>query len=346
MGLQQNLQLAPHQIWQCSSLSAFQLEPFCGCAPKTLENREKAKRQTDLLPAPNKHPYILGRMMNIEYAQTIALRVILHKAGIPALEQNTDGQYLYPSPFSEDANLLVNESNNTWKDAHSEMGGGAYELVAALLQQRKEPCTAIDILHWFKFKIGYPPLQDFIEPEPEAENEYKIICKVKLQEGGLIRYAAKRGIPYSIAKELFKQIYVLNKTTGNEFVALGFKNEDGGFMLYNEFVETSYAPAAITFIRGKENKPDSVHIFKDVFAYQAAIRERLNQPFNGDSIILNTWSCLDNAAAYIRGYGYQQLCTWFEDSGKGKQAAQAFSWLCSTEQNMMHHVQQLPLVTT
>jgi hypothetical protein len=282
--------------------------------------------------------------MNIEYAQTIPLRAILDKAGIQATGQEPDGTLLYVSPFSDSATLQVNETDNTWQDAHTQRGGGSYEFVEALLQHQKERCSKVDVLHWFKFNIGYPPLLRFLDlpPDTAADHLYKRICKVGLQESGLIRYAMSRGIAFPVAKELFKQIYVLNKATGKEFVALGFKNEDGGFTLYNGHVEASLSPIAVRFIRGKEHKPDTIHIFKDVFAYSDAIRARSYKPFKGDCIILNTWGCVDNAATYIRGYGYEVLRTWFDNSTAGQQAAQAFRWLCTTEENLTFQAVKQP----
>lgn len=286
--------------------------------------------------------------MNIEYAQTIPLREILDKAGIQASGKDQKGTLLYVSPFCEGQYLQVNETANTWHDPNTQTGGGTYELVQALLQHRGEHAAPLNILKWIKFNIGYPPLSRFLDlpPDTTADHLYKRICKVKLQETGLIRYADSKGISFAIAKDLFKQIYVLNKATGNEFVALGFKNEDGGFMLYNKHVEACLSHAAITFIRGKKNKPDAAHIFKDVFDYQAAIRSSVQSAFDGDSIILNMWGCIDNAAAYIRGYGYQFLNTWFDDSSTGQQATAAFRWLCTTEEKLTHQAAKLPAATS
>ena len=92
--------------------------------------------------------------MNIEYAQTIALRAILDKAGIQAAGQNDKGTLLYVSPFSGSTTLQVNETANTWQDTHTQTGGGAYEFVQALLQQRGEHAAQVNILKWLKFNIG------------------------------------------------------------------------------------------------------------------------------------------------------------------------------------------------
>lgn len=284
--------------------------------------------------------------MNIEYAQTIPLRVILDKAGLLCIGENTKGMYLYASPFEEASSLQVDEDSNTWHHSDGQIGGGAYAFVQALLQQRGEPCAPAHVLHWLRFTIGYPPLIRFVDLPAEPEDLYQRVSKGKLREVGLIRYAQSKGIAFAAAGELFKQIHVRSKATGNEFVALGFKNEDGGFMLYNAHVAACLSPAAITFIRGQVSKPDTVHIFKDVFAYQAAIRARSGKPFKGDCIILNTWGRLDNAAAYIRGYGYQVLRTWFDNSSTGQQATAAFRWLCSTEESLHFQSVKQPSATS
>lgn len=276
--------------------------------------------------------------MNVEYAATIPLRDILDKMGFQPVQEDHTGILLYPSFPVENANLSlqVDTGNNTWRDSDTGEDGGPVALVTAWLKSRHEPCALVNVLHWLKFNIGYPSLMLFMDlpEEPSANETYRIIARVKLQEGNLIRYAMKRGIPLSDAKELFRQVYVQHKQTNHEFVGLGFKNEDGGYSIYNSHTELHLFPSAITFIRGKP-KPNTVHIFKDIFDYHAAVREHSGEQFTGDSIIMNTWQSLDNAAAYIRGYGYEHLCTWFDNSPAGLMATEAFDFLACTEPDLL-----------
>lgn len=277
--------------------------------------------------------------MNIEYATTIPLHDILGKMGLHPVEQDHTGIRLYPSFLHENPapSLQIDISNNTWQDSYTGEEGGPLSLVAAWLKIRNEHCALVNVLHWLKFNIGYPALIRFMglpEEQPATETFY-IIAHVKLQEASLIRYAMKRGIPMPVAKELFRQVYVQNISTGTEFVALGFRNEDNGYSIYNAHTEMHLPSLAITFIRGKP-KPNTVHIFKDIFNYHAALKERSGALFDGDSIILNTWRNLDNAAAYIRGYGYQIVCTWFDNSPAGLKAAEAVDFLAMTEPDLLH----------
>lgn len=277
--------------------------------------------------------------MNIEYAQTIELRAILNKMGLQEAAEKTTGILLYPSFMNEAAplSLQVNTTRNSWHDSSTGAGGGPAELVAAWLDSREEPCALPDVLHWLKFTIGYPLLASFMEqPDQSAVgSRYRIASRVTLQEGSLIRYAVDMGFSVDEAIACFQQLYIANRKTGHEFVALGFRNEDGGYSIYNRHTEMHLAPYAITFIRGKA-KPDTVHVFKDIFDYCAAIRERNGKPFAGDSIILNSWQSLDNAAAYIRGYGYRNLCSWLADNPAGIQASAALDFLARTEPDLIH----------
>src|SRR5690606_19286043 len=102
--------------------------------------------------------------------------------------------------------------------------------------------------------IGYPVMAEkFGLQKVKTTDQYSIVFKTGLQEKSLVRYALQKGFSYSDAKRFFKQVYVLNKATGKEFRALGMRNEDGGYALYNPHLEALAGPASISFIRGDKN---------------------------------------------------------------------------------------------
>ncbi len=275
--------------------------------------------------------------MNIEYASTIPLRDILGKMGLQPAQQN-NRLLLYRSPFQDPDSLFqINTEDNTWCDNASQTGGGPIEFVRAYLAHRGKPCTLSDALHWLKFNIGYPSLLAGIQlPEDEHQpGEYQFRFKTLLLEKGLIRYIENRGIPVALARQFLKQVYIRNKTTGKEFLALGLKNEDGGYAIHSPFITTHLVPQAITFIRGTPGT-GGVRIFLTVFDFLTAVTGRDGTLFTEDSIILNSYQCLDNAAAYIRGYGYDKLYTSFDQTQNGQQATRACTFLAATEPDLQH----------
>ncbi len=277
--------------------------------------------------------------MNVEYANTIPLRAIFDKIGLqPAQENNS--RLLYQSLFSVETipTLQIHITDNTWCDISTNNGGNAVDFVKVWLAHQNLKCSVHDALHWLKFNIGYPPLSSFLTLADETEQgtKFKFRYKTLLLETGLIRYAQSRGISSVVAKQFFKQLYILNQETGKEFLALGYRNEDGGYAIYSPFVDTHIAPVTVTFIRGRPNRPNGIHLFKDIFDYLTALAGRDHMPFSEDAIVLNAYRCLDDAASYIRGYGYSKLYSWFDKSETGQQVTEACGFLAATEPELSH----------
>lgn len=281
--------------------------------------------------------------MNIEYAKTIPLREIFSKIGrLPVQKNGSDLFYLSPFYDSNTPSLQVNQADNIWHDTVKDISGGPLELAQAWLQFQNKQCSPKDGLRWLKFNIGYPPLLPslgLLKTKPNVR--LAITYKAKPQEGGLLRYAANRGIPPETAKQLFKQLYLINEETGREFVALGFRNEDKGFAIYSPETEAVLHPADVSVIRGAKPIANEIHIFKDVFDYWSVMTQRKYEAFDGDCIILNDYALIDHAAPYIRGFLFTELFTWFDNSITGQRATRAFGFFCLTEENLTHRVMQL-----
>lgn len=248
--------------------------------------------------------------MNVSYANTIPMRKILRQLKLPDLPEG-------------DSRSVV-------------------ELVQDWLQGQGLHCTEADALHWLKFNIGYPAMADkFRLPTVAATEQYAIAFKTTLQEKSLIRYVQQKGFSLGAAKSLFKQVYVRNQSTGKEFRALGMRNEEGGYALYSPHLATMTDPLSVSFIRGEENDYKRVYLFKTPFDYCAALQAYPDIATH-DSIILHQYGCVDHAAAYLRGFGYQRLYTVFDRSAEGQRATEALRWLCTTEQQLRHYSLLLP----
>ena len=248
--------------------------------------------------------------MNVAYANTIPMREILRKLKLSVLPE-------------DDTRTVV-------------------ELVQDWLQGQGLRCTEADALHWLKFNIGYPAMVDkFRLPAVATTELYSIAFKTALQEKILVRYVQQKGFTHAEAKGFFKQVYLLNKSTGNEFRALGMRNEEGGYALYSPHLETMIAPVSVTFIRGERNDYRRVYVFRTPFDYRLALRSYPDIATH-DSIILHAYGCIDHAAAYLRGFGYKRLYTVFDNSPEGQWATEALRWLCTTEQQLQHYSLLLP----
>lgn len=276
--------------------------------------------------------------MNIDYATTLPLRQILDKMGLLPVEGNNT-RLIYLSPFYGDreGRFHINIQENTWADTGLNISGNAPEFIHNYLKHKGQSCAETNVLHWLKFNIGYPSMlqgtgiKKAVQAQPYAQ-----VYKSTILNRDLIRFLDDRAIPLSLARKFLKQLGLRNTETGKEFTALALPTEEDGYMLHNPFVEVLIGKPAITYIHGRKRKFHSVHIFRDIFDYLSLLANAPHNGLDNESIILNAYPCMDNAAAYVRGFGYRELSTWLPNDEEGQQATQRFNFLCRTEIALQH----------
>lgn len=277
--------------------------------------------------------------MNIEYINAcIPLRAILGKLNLIAL-QETETRAVYPSPFSSDheAILTVDVEQNLWADLFTQSEGGPFDLIAALLRYQKQNCAVPDVLDWFKQHIGYPSLLDGIALPKAKAPELKYVYKSPILNPMLISFVAQKGIELNFARKYLFQIGITNVDNGREFSALGLKTEDGGWCVLSPHLNTFVGSPSVTYIPGQKYQFRRLHIFKNIFMYLKAVKDfNKGNLFADECLILNSFECLDQAAAYIRGHGYRQLYTWLGADPNGQQARKNFALLCRAENDLQH----------
>jgi hypothetical protein len=278
--------------------------------------------------------------MKIEYARTIPLSRILPKAGLKLVKASKTEQR-YRSPFSEirGAYLSVNLENNTWTDSTSAETGGVMEFVTSYLRSQDENHTETDCLRWLKNMLHAPLKIDLsVFPDYTTEDRrYQLRGIAALSNFMLLRYLEERGIDRNIASCYLKEVRILDTAEQKIFRALGFKNEDGGYAVRNSFRKAHIGPATISFIRGTIAKPDGIRIFKDVSDFLSLLTLQGRQVFKEDSIIINSYSCLNDVMPYIANYGYKTVRTWLPNDDWGRKATANLENQFHTEQSLEHY---------
>lgn len=277
--------------------------------------------------------------MNRSYADTIPVDHILSKMGLaPKKEEGNRSSYDCPfRPRQSEADLIVNHLTNKWQDTLTKHEGLPFDLVRTWLEYQGMPSTDDNVLHWLRFNVGYPSLQTMFGLTDRGQiGDYEFLFHTVLKELSLVRYALRQGVSSERAKQVFRQVHVRNGATGNEFRALGYRNEEGGYAIYSPHVVDMTKASSVSFIRGRATSSLQVHVFKSIFDYLAVLNDRHGVFFDDDCIILHVYRCSDDAATYIRGYNYTQVCTWFDVSEHGRRATEAFGWLCATEVGLKH----------
>jgi hypothetical protein len=278
--------------------------------------------------------------MNIEYANTIPVREILNKFHFQPLKTN-EHILVFQSPFGRQETdfLTVNTKTNKWFDEVTKRKGDGITLVRLLLKELGKIHAQSDALNWIKRNIGYIRLMlpNGLVDHYKADSDIIVRSVEHISAGFLIRYLEDiRKIPFDTARFLLKEVTFAKGSSRKELKAIGLVNEDGGVALRSEYFKAHSVPRNITFIRGKDFKPNCIHIFKDVFDYLSATVKACGKPPHGDVIILNSLQCMKQADAYISKYGYLTAYTWLDNSVEGFKATKAFRQFFKSEHDLRH----------
>lgn len=277
--------------------------------------------------------------MNIDQAKTIALCLILDKLGIkPVKESGPERWYRSPLRRERTASFHVQTVRNIWYDFGIGKGGNTLDFAVAYLESQGESCTVPDALRWLEILSGQAPVIQNVEAPPEREEEPSLVLMEKgpVTHQLLVRYLESRGIPLEIARNVLKQVRISNRNTGRKFFALALINEEKGWEIRNPFFKGCIGNKGVSFIRGKTPKPDSLHIFEGIFDYLSTLAHTNKKTLDGDTLILNSLSCMSGATPYIKSYGYRAVYSWMDNDEAGKKATASLDAFLETEDGLSH----------
>ncbi|HVU93739.1 MAG TPA: CHC2 zinc finger domain-containing protein [Puia sp.] len=279
--------------------------------------------------------------MKIEQAKTIPISDILDKLNIqPDRQSRNDLYYKSPLRTEKTASFHVDTAKNVWYDHGIGEGGDGVTFVRKWLKLSGVSDTCSDALRWMSNMLGYVPvIAPVQDPDaPKSQPKLTILQKREIIRPELLEYLDSRGLPLSIANEYLVEADVYNREKRKTIFALGFKNDNGGYELRNEFYKASTSPKYITFIRGRiGGQGGGIHIFEGWTDYLSAIIQHENgKRFIDDTIVLNSLSNLKKATPYIKGYCYQTAYTWMDNDEPGRNATASLDAFFQTEENLLH----------
>jgi hypothetical protein len=174
--------------------------------------------------------------------------------------------YWYLSPLREEKtpSFKINQKLNRWYDYGMGQGGNLIDFAI-----RYHGCTIRELLHSLKGNLSFPPpapIQEKIQPA-EKENPVTILRARPLWSFSLCRYLQQRSIPLELAKRYCQEIsYQLN---GKVQVAIGFKNDSGGYELRHPAFKASSSPKGITTFG---NEAPEVAVFEGFFDFLSYLK--------------------------------------------------------------------------
>lgn len=261
--------------------------------------------------------------MNIEQAKGTSLPEILRKLGHLPVKQKGN-ELLYYSPFRKEntASFTVNAEKNVWYDFGIPAGGDVINFVCKHLERQGEDYTTADALRWLQNMTGQVTTTFQIKAEKIVEPSETIVLQSisEIEHKGLVNYLGKRGISVELAKNYLQEAVVLNTKTNKKFHVLCLPNEESGFELRNEVFKGCIVAKSISFIRGTVPAKE-VHVFEGIMDFLSALAEK-GKRFKGDSIILNSVSCMPQAFAYLKNYPYEVINGWLDNDKAGALATQ------------------------
>ena len=277
--------------------------------------------------------------MNIDHANAIPMPEILAKINQHPKRMSGD-EALYSSPLRKEKtpSFWVYTKSNSWYDYGAGMGGDVVKFVCLYLKSTREDCNVADALRWIRNMSGQEILVSPVDFDKSHGDTSLLTIRSEsdIRHIALIRYLESRHISLEVAKAHLREVVIDNRITGKSFIALGFKNEDGGYELRNPFFKGSTSPKTLTFIRGMACPAKRIHLFEGFMDYLSLITRFGYSYLSGDSIILNSVNALPKAYPYIKGYGYQTVYSWLDNDKAGNNAVRLLSEFIRAEKGMRY----------
>lgn len=255
--------------------------------------------------------------------------------------------YWYLSPFREEktASFKVNRRINAWYDHGLGIGGSLVDLGMHYYQcSNKEFLARLN-----EGEVGKTPTltrPQFQQPQDKTlvnTDAGKIVIRNvrTIEDPGLRSYLQKRQIPFAIAQRFCSEIAF--ELYGKKHLAIGFKNDSGGYELRNDYFKGSSTPKQPRFITGKLATELMVFEgFFDFLSFQTLKESNLQSAgslssLQGDILILNSIAFLEKSRTKMEQYGAINLLLDRDNSGIAH-TRKALTWSVKyKDQSSLYH---------
>ena len=270
--------------------------------------------------------------LNCEQANQIDMVDFLKKLGFFPKKINAK-DYWYLSPLREEktASFKINRALNLWYD-HG-LGKGGTMIDFGILYYRCSIKELLDRLGDEKeLNFSFQQPQKLIaaeKKEPKHEGKISIIDTREIRDPSLRSYLHKREIPLAIANQYCHEVCF--ELYGKRYLAIGFKNESGGYELRNPYFKGSSTPKEPRLI--KESNCNNLTVFEGFFSFLSfqTIRQTGNKDLvelskiQADSLILNSLSFFEKSREIMEQYS--KILLFLDHDKMGINCTkQALSW--------------------
>ncbi|HTE11594.1 MAG TPA: CHC2 zinc finger domain-containing protein [Chitinophagaceae bacterium] len=213
----------------------------------------------------------------------------------PARIKNADYWYLSPLRDEKTASFKVNRTKNAWYDHGIGKGGNMVDFGLEF-----HHCTVSALLEKFNgdFSFHQQPVKMIAAQKELSEQQINILSEQELCSLPLLRYIKQRRIAENIARKYCRE--VLFEMNAKKYSAIGFKNNEGGFELRNQWFKGSCSPKAVTTFT---NDANNVSVFEGFFNFLSHQTIYQNQPpASSDFLILNSAAFFEKSKPFMEQY--------------------------------------------
>lgn len=232
----------------------------------------------------------------------------------PSKIKNNDYWYCSPLRKERTPSFKINLKQNVWYDHGTGQGGNLVDF--GVLYHN---CSVKELLEKLNGNLSFH--QPIKKDLTAIESPIKILSERTIVSLSLLRYLKQRRIAGNVAKKYCSEISF--SVNGKVNSAIGFRNDEGGFELRNQWFKGSSSPKTITSI-DEGNK--EVAVFEGFFNFLSYQTINQNQSFKPTNfLILNSTSFFEKSRLIMERYDAVHLFLDRDKAGQ-KFRQMALSW--------------------
>ncbi|MFI3293055.1 MAG: toprim domain-containing protein [Rikenellaceae bacterium] len=238
----------------------------------------------------------------------ISIKSLLAERGVtPKTERGGVGMYCSPFRSENTPSFKVDYFRNLWYDFGIGEGGSIIDLVMRLDGLNfHQAATKLERGDFSSSNWSVPTAPTTYTPKTE------IISTDIIKNRHLIAYLEKRAINLDIAKRYCREVYYLQNN--KQYFAIGFKSDDGGWELRNEYYKGGTSPKAPTTIDVNSNICVVFEGFIDMLSHLTL--QGGTEPIN-NICVLNSVTNLSKATAFLKS-NHSELHCHLDNDTAGK----------------------------
>ena len=234
---------------------------------------------------------------------------------------------LYYSPFRDESNpsFHIDAVNNRWYDFGTYEGGGLFEFVCKIAG-----ITRGEVYDWlasFRNMIPESEYKEVIEKAKKFKPSRIIVDSAShtFTRRKLVEYAQARAVSKEILERYCEEvIYHIDSYPQKQYFAIGFKNNDGGYVLRSSLTKKCTS-SAMTTLSPEGNLTDKVGSdkvvvfegFMDFLSWISSVQQETPQY---DCCILNSVSNIEKALPWITAH--KNIAAFMDNDEAGRNTLQ------------------------